>query len=78
MPTDSFVPYTWGTIGHAPGEHERMRTWSKFKTATGRPTLGLNQCLLTAGCLFQAVWNHQSGQPMAWGIKDYEKEARCL
>ncbi|MGH8486533.1 MAG: nucleotidyltransferase family protein, partial [Pseudomonas sp.] len=21
------------------------------------PTLGLNQCMLTAGCLFQAVWN---------------------
>jgi hypothetical protein len=36
------------------------------------PTLGLNQCLLTAGCLFQAVWNHQSGRPAAWGIKDYD------
>lgn len=22
------------------------------------PSLGLNQCMLTAGCLFQAVWNH--------------------
>ena len=21
------------------------------------PTLRLNQCMLTAGCLFQAVWN---------------------
>ncbi|WP_223481186.1 MULTISPECIES: hypothetical protein [unclassified Pseudomonas] len=25
------------------------------------PALGLSQCMLTAGCLFQAVWNHQSG-----------------
>ncbi len=23
------------------------------------PDLGLEQCMLTAGCLFQAVWNHQ-------------------
>ncbi len=36
------------------------------------PSLGLNQCLLTAGCLFQAVWNHQAGLPAAWGIKDYD------
>lgn len=27
------------------------------------PALGLSQCMLTAGCLFQAVWNHQSGLP---------------
>ena len=36
------------------------------------PSLGLNQCLLTAGCLFQAVWNHQSNLPPAWGVKDYD------
>jgi hypothetical protein len=36
------------------------------------PSLGLSQCMLTAGCLFQAVWNHQSNQPPAWGIKDYD------
>jgi hypothetical protein len=36
------------------------------------PSLGLNQCMLTAGCLFQAVWNHQSERPAAWGIKDYD------
>ncbi|WP_433735886.1 nucleotidyltransferase family protein [Pseudomonas putida] len=36
------------------------------------PSLGLNQCMLTAGCLFQAVWNHQSLRPTAWGIKDYD------
>jgi hypothetical protein len=36
------------------------------------PSLGLSQCMLTAGCLFQAVWNHQSQQPPDWGIKDYD------
>lgn len=36
------------------------------------PALGLSQYMLTAGCLFQAVWNHQSGRPAAWGIKDYD------
>ena len=36
------------------------------------PALGLNQCMLTAGCLFQAVWNHQAQQPPAWGVKDYD------
>lgn len=36
------------------------------------PALGLNQCLLVAGCLFQAVWNRQCGQSAAWGIKDYD------
>lgn len=36
------------------------------------PSLGLNQCMLTAACLFQAVWNHQIGLPAAWGIKDYD------
>ncbi|WP_411385253.1 nucleotidyltransferase family protein [Pseudomonas sp. MPB03] len=36
------------------------------------PALGLNQCMLTAGCLFQAVWNHQSKQQSSWGVKDYD------
>ncbi|MNJ06259.1 hypothetical protein D3C77_03410 [compost metagenome] len=36
------------------------------------PSLGLSQCLLTAGCLFQAVWNRQAQQPAGWGIKDYD------
>ncbi|MCX2898850.1 nucleotidyltransferase family protein [Pseudomonas mandelii] len=36
------------------------------------PALGLNQCMLTAGCLFQAVWNHHDDKPAAWGIKDYD------
>ncbi len=35
-------------------------------------TLQLPQCLLTAGCLFQAVWNQQAGLPPAWGVKDYD------
>ena len=36
------------------------------------PALGLDQCFLTAGCLFQAVWNHQSNLPAAQGVKDYD------
>jgi hypothetical protein len=36
------------------------------------PSLGLDQCMLTAGCLFQAVWNRQSNQAASWGIKDYD------
>ncbi|KAA6169294.1 nucleotidyltransferase family protein [Pseudomonas marginalis] len=36
------------------------------------PALGLEQCLLTAGCLFQAVWNHQAGLTADWGVKDYD------
>ena len=27
------------------------------------PKLGVEQCLLTAGSLFQAVWNHRSNLP---------------
>lgn len=40
--------------------------------ASRLPSLRLNQCMLTAGCLFQAVWNHQSSRPADWGIKDYD------
>lgn len=29
----------------------------------------LPACMLTAGCLFQAVWNHRSGRPAGWGVK---------
>jgi hypothetical protein len=36
------------------------------------PGLGLSQCYLTAGCLFQTVWNQMSGQPAGAGIKDYD------
>lgn len=36
------------------------------------PTLQIPHCMLTAGCLFQTFWNHRSGQPAQWGIKDYD------
>ena len=36
------------------------------------PSLGLSQCMLTAGCLFQAVWNHHSNLPPATGVKEYD------
>ncbi|MHB0707493.1 nucleotidyltransferase family protein [Roseomonas mucosa] len=36
------------------------------------PALGLPQGFLTAGCLFQAIWNHRSGQPTGQGVKDYD------
>ncbi|MBE8592696.1 nucleotidyltransferase family protein [Pseudomonas sp. MAFF 301449] len=36
------------------------------------PDLGVEQCMLTAGCLFQAVWNHRSNLPAAQGVKDYD------
>lgn len=36
------------------------------------PALGLRECHLAAGCLFQAIWNHRSGRPAAWGVKDYD------
>jgi hypothetical protein len=35
-------------------------------------SLSLPGCYLTAGCLFQPVWNHYSGQIASWGIKDYD------
>ncbi|GGC91631.1 nucleotidyltransferase family protein [Chelatococcus reniformis] len=36
------------------------------------PRLGLPQCVLTAGSLFQTVWNRRCGRPAAAGIKDYD------
>lgn len=36
------------------------------------PSLNLSQPMLTAGCLFQAVWNQKSGQPASWGVNDYD------
>ena len=36
------------------------------------PSLGLSQCMLTAGCLFQAVWNLQSNLPPESDVKDYD------
>ena len=34
--------------------------------------LQLPDCHLTAGCLFQTVWNERSGHAPEWGIKDYD------
>ena len=36
------------------------------------PTLGLDDAWLVAGCLFQTVWNLQSGRAPTAGIKDYD------
>lgn len=36
------------------------------------PALKLNQCMLTAGCIFQAVWNHACNRPVSWGVNDYD------
>ncbi|WP_028605774.1 nucleotidyltransferase family protein [Ottowia thiooxydans] len=34
--------------------------------------LDIPQCYLTAGCLFQAVWNIHSGHSVEWGVNDYD------
>jgi hypothetical protein len=36
------------------------------------PEIGLPQCYLTAGCLFQSFWNIQTDRPVDHGIKDYD------
>jgi uncharacterized protein len=36
------------------------------------PALGLPDCWLVAGCLFQTIWNLQSGRPPEEGIRDYD------
>ena len=36
------------------------------------PGLGLPDCHVTAGCLFQGVWNRVGGRPPGWGVKDYD------
>ncbi|MEF2070169.1 nucleotidyltransferase family protein [Consotaella aegiceratis] len=36
------------------------------------PALGLRQCHLTAGCLYQAYWNWRSGFAPERGVKDYD------
>ncbi|MEO8812335.1 MAG: nucleotidyltransferase family protein [Caulobacteraceae bacterium] len=35
-------------------------------------SLGVRDCYLTAGCLFQPIWNHISGRAADWGVKDYD------
>ena len=36
------------------------------------PELGLPDCWLVSGCLFQTVWNAQTGRSPTHGIKDYD------
>jgi uncharacterized protein len=36
------------------------------------PALGLPDCWLVAGCLFQTAWNLKSGRPPEEGIRDYD------
>ena len=36
------------------------------------PTLGLTDCWLVAGCIFQALWNAQADRDAAAGVKDYD------
>ncbi|HLN47944.1 MAG TPA: nucleotidyltransferase family protein [Steroidobacteraceae bacterium] len=36
------------------------------------PPLGLADCWLVAGCLFQTVWNRCCGQPPTTNIRDYD------
>jgi hypothetical protein len=36
------------------------------------PSLGLADCWLVSGCLFQSVWNAMDGHPPERGIKDYD------
>lgn len=36
------------------------------------PRLGLSEWWLTAGAVFQNVWNHVEGRPPGYGVKDYD------
>lgn len=36
------------------------------------PTLPIPPTMLVAGAVFQTYWNHRSGRPAQWGIKDYD------
>lgn len=36
------------------------------------PSLGLPEWWLTAGAVFQNVWNARTGRPPGWGIRDYD------
>jgi hypothetical protein len=36
------------------------------------PLLGLNDCWLVAGCLFQTIWNVRAGRPPTEQIVDYD------
>ncbi len=56
---------------------EEFCRWATFNPINAEllsrlPSLELNQCYLTAGCLFQAVWNRLSERSAGWGVKDYD------
>ncbi|WP_285409741.1 nucleotidyltransferase family protein [Variovorax sp. efr-133-TYG-130] len=51
---------------------QAMRDPVNAALAKRLPRLGLKQGFLTAGCLFQATWNHTAGRPPGWGVKDYD------
>lgn len=53
---------------------ERMVTANPMIAAILRrmPELGLQDCWLTAGCLFQTVWNTLSDRDLQAGILDYD------
>jgi uncharacterized protein len=36
------------------------------------PELGLDDCWLVAGCLFETIWNEQAGRPPTENIRDYD------
>lgn len=36
------------------------------------PALGVPQCYLVAGCLYQAIWNAESGREASCGVSDYD------
>ena len=42
------------------------------KILAGMSALGLADAWLVSGCLFQTVWNHLTGRPICYGIKDYD------
>ena len=53
-------------LGHAMANPTNAALLSRL------PSLGLNQCFLTAGCLFQAAWNRLSDCPVEQGVNDYD------
>jgi hypothetical protein len=57
-----------------PSEFSRAvrRNWGVAALLGCLPDLGLPQCHLVAGCLFQTVWNLRSGRAPDSGIRDHD------
>jgi uncharacterized protein len=61
-------------------EEERRRRFEAIIRSDGDLThllqalrgIGLPQCRLVAGCLYQTVWNVLSNRLRGWGIQDYD------